>query len=489
MTEYNNKILYAAFKSRDPRFDGRFYVGVTSTGIYCRSTCRAKVPMEKNCVFFRTAAEAEAAGFRPCLTCRPELAPGFAPQDSKAILAERAARFLEEQCCSGKKLDQLAADLGYTDRYLRQVFSETYHVTPIQYMQTCRLLLAKELLTDTALPVTDIAMVSGFGSIRRFNDAFKKQYRMAPTDLRRKRSAVSQESAEIKISLGYRQPYQWSMILDFLKERAIPGVEWVENDTYCRTIRLKNKNGEEASGTVCVSNNPRKSCLEVSMSDGLLCIMPQLLARLKNLFDLYCDPDAVSMIADDMERLQPGSFIPGIRVPGCIDPFEISVRAVLGQQITVKAARTLAGRLTKQFGTPIKTDLPNLQYAFPSAEIIAALDGNIEEHLGPLGIIASRARAIGELAKIFSGTGSSIGTDPEKALETLLSIKGIGPWTAGYIGMRAFNHTDAFLESDYGVKKVFPGISPKEIRKRSETLRPWRSYAMMMIWQLESQTQ
>jgi len=482
-SEYDDKILYAAFKARDPRFDGRFYVGVKSTGIYCRSTCRAKMPVERNCTFFHTAAEAEAAGFRPCLTCRPELAPGFAPLDSKSMLAERAARFLEEQCCSGRSLEELAAELGYTDRYLRQVFSEAYHVTPIQYMQTCRLLLSKELLTDTALPVTDVAMISGFGSIRRFNDAFKKRYRMAPTDLRKKYSAGKKKDSDIKISLGYRKPYRWDLILEFFKGRELPGVEFVNDGTYYRTVRLKDRNGSDVLGTVCVANNPDKSALEVSMSDSLLCVMPQLLVQLKNLFDLYCDPDAVGVISDEMEKLRPGAFIPGIRIPGCADPFEMSVRAVLGQQITVKAARTLVGRFAERFGTPVKTDIPQLRYAFPSAEEIAALGDGIEDELGSLGIIARRASTIGELARIFVEPGK-LGADPEKEIEKLVSLKGIGPWTANYIAMRALGHTDAFLEADYGVKKVFSGMTPKEIRSASEAFRPWRSYAMMMIWQL-----
>jgi len=353
MTMENDSSLYAAFKAKDPRFDGRFFVGISSTGIYCRPVCRAKQPKAENCTYYRTAAEAEQAGYRPCLLCRPELAPGTSVTDANANLAYRAAKMLERNCANGKSLDELAGRLGYTVRHLRRVFTAEYNVSPVQYLQTCRLLLAKNLITDTNLPILEIAMAAGFGSLRRLNDSFKKHYHLTPTALRKKMPEGTRHSSDITLVLGYRPPYHWGEMLHFLAGRAIPGIEMVKNGEYMRSVHLKNAEGKNVYGWVRVSHKPEKNALSVTMSETLLTVLPQILARIRHLFDLHCDPDAVYETLKAMNDIRPGLCKLGTRVPGCFYAYEKAIRTVLGQQITVKAASTLAARIVAAYGTPL----------------------------------------------------------------------------------------------------------------------------------------
>lgn len=474
---------YAAFQSKDARFDGRFFVGISTTGIYCRPVCRAKLPKPENCSFYTTAAAAEQAGFRPCLLCRPELAPGNAPVDASSSLSYRAAKLLEETCGCEQSLTQLAGRLGCTDRHLRRVFTAEYHVTPIQYLQTCRLLLAKNLLTDTDLSVIYVAMASGFGSLRRFNDLFQKHYRLSPTALRRQTKEKDKPHSDVTLALGYRPPYQWQQMLDFLTLRAIPGVEMVKNETYLRTVCLQ-AGERQVSGWVRVSHQPQKNVLTVTMDTSLLPVLPQVLSRIRHLFDLYCDPQAVNQGISSMNQIRPNLSICGTRVPGSFDPFEMAVRAVLGQQITIKGARTLAARLVAAYGTPVQTGIEGLTHAFPSPGAILALDAPISNHLGPLGITGARANTILELAQAFS-TGSidfSFCPHPETEVQKLLALPGIGAWTAQYIAMRAMGWTDAFPHTDYGIRKALAPRTPKEILDLAEMWRPWRSYATVNLW-------
>ncbi|KAF5058570.1 putative bifunctional transcriptional activator/DNA repair enzyme AlkA [anaerobic digester metagenome] len=476
--------LYAAFVAKDSRFDGRFFVGISSTGIYCRPVCLARQPKAENCTFYATAAQAEQEGYRPCLLCRPELAPGTSITDATTKLAYKAARILEEKCGGGESLDKIAGLLGCTDRHLRRVFTKEYNVTPLQYLQTCRLLLAKNLLTDTNLNVLDIAMASGFGSLRRFNDVFKKHYHLTPTSLRKQTVAENHKNREITFALGYRPPYQWEDMLNFLAGRAIAGVEVVKNGEYMRTVHLKNAKGMYDSGWIRVGHKPQKNDLSVTMSETLLPVLPQILARIRHLFDLYCNPEAVYETLKVMNNIRPGLCIVGTRVPGCFNAFEMAVRAVLGQQISVKSASTLAARLVSQYGTPIQTGIEGLTHAFPSPEDILALDGPIENHFGPLGVIGTRSRTIYELArKITQGEiDFTFCLQPEKEMKKLMEIPGIGNWTAQYIGMRAMEWPDAFLETDAGVKKALQPHTSKELLKMAESWRPWRSYATINLW-------
>ena len=484
MLESEDRAWYAASKSKDTRFDGRFFVGVSSTEIYCRRVCRAKLPKAENCRFYATAAEAEQAGFRPCLLCRPELAPGSAPVDAAVSLAHRAARFLEENCGNLGSLEELARRLGCTSRHLRRTFAAEYSVSPIQYLQTCRLLLAKSLLTDTGLPVLSVAMTAGFGSLRRFNDLFKRRYHLAPTALRREAAGAKGEGGGITLALGYRPPYRWEQMLDFLAPRAIPGVEMVRDGEYLRTVRLAAGDGRHVYGWVRVGCRSQRNLLTVTVDAALLPVLPQVLSGIRRLFDLYCDPDTVYEGLSSMNTIRPGLCVPGTRLPGCFDAFEMTVRAVLGQQITVKAARTLAGRFAAAYGVPVRTGIEGLTHAFPSPEAITALAGPIENHLGPLGVTAARAKTILALARTFvQGTiDFSFGARPETEMRKLLKLPGIGDWTAQYIAMRAMGWPDAFPYTDYGVKKALAPRTPKEILTLAEAWRPWRGYAAVNLW-------
>lgn len=484
MQKNENQMWYAAFKAKDTRFDGRIFVGVSSTGIYCRPICRAKLPKAENCTFYTTAAAAEEAGFRPCILCRPELAPGNAPVDSTSSLAHRAARLLEEECGSDQSIEKIANRLGCTDRHLRRAFTAEFSVSPVQYLQTCRLLLAKNLLTDTNLSVTQVAMTAGFGSLRRFNDLFKKQYHLVPTALRRRKVLSESQGDQITLLLSYRPPYQWQQMLDFLSLRAIPGVETIRDREYLRTVCLEASGQRQVHGWIRVGDRPQKSALSVTVSTTLMPVLPQILMRVRFLFDLYCDPDAVYEALASMNIIHPGLCIRGTRLPGSFDSFEMAVRAVLGQQITVKAARTLAARLVETYGMSFQTGIEGLTHTFPSPEDIIALDGPISNHLGPLGIIGVRANTILELAQVLvqSNIEFNFYAQPEIELQKLMAISGIGPWTAQYIAMRAMGWPDAFLHTDHGVKKALAPRTPKEILNLAEAWRPWRSYATINLW-------
>lgn len=480
----NDSGLYAAFQAKDARFDGRFFVGISTTGIYCRPVCRARKPKPENCTFYTTAAEAEQAGYRPCLLCRPEVAPGTSITDASANLVYRAARMLEKNCGNRQSLEEIAARLGYTDRHLRRVFTAEYNVSPVQYLQTCRLLLAKNLLTDTDLSVLDVAMAAGFGSLRRFNDLFKKHYNLAPTALRKKLSKEKKHNSDITLALGYRPPYHWDKMLNFLAGRAIAGIEVVNNGEYMRTVQLENPEGKSVYGWVRVGHEPKKNALSVTMNESLLPVLPQVLARIRHLFDLYCDPDAVYETLKVMNDIRPGLCTLGTRVPGCFNTFEMSVRAVLGQQITVKAAGTLAARIVETYGTPIQTGISGLTHIFPSPQDILAMGENITNNLGLLGVISARSNTIYELARalIQEEIDFDLCAQPEEEMKKLMAIRGIGSWTAQYIAMRAMEWPDAFLETDAGVKKALQPHTSKELLKMAEAWRPWRSYATVNLW-------
>ncbi|MGI6033958.1 MAG: DNA-3-methyladenine glycosylase 2 family protein [Coriobacteriales bacterium] len=479
--ETRKRALYAAFSSRDPRFDGRVFVGVSSTGIYCRTVCSAHMPKYENCTFFHTAAEAEAAGYRPCLRCRPEMAPGLSSIDANASLARRAAELLRENCATGLDLQTLAAKLGYTDRHLRRVFIDGYGVTPSQYVQTCRLLLAKSLLTDSGLPVSAVARASGFGSVRRFNDAFKKQYHLTPTNLRKQ--GGKGERGQIALRLGYRAPYQFDKLLSFFEMRVMEGVEKVEDGAYLRTARIPLADGTSATGWVRVANDEKRHALVVTMSESLLVCVPAVVARVRRQFDTDCDPFAIAEKLASLDDAVPGAAVPGTRVPGCFDAFETCCRAILGQQVTVAAANRLAARVAHELGKRIDTGIEGLDRSFPTAAEICAID-DIEGTLGPLGVIKTRSRAIAQIARLIEegeldfGPGAPI----EEQMERLLSIKGIGPWSANYIAMRTLGYTDAFLETDSGIAHALPDLSPKERLELAEQWRPWRSYANLSLW-------
>lgn len=466
-------ICYEALRSHDTRFDGKFFVAVSSTGIYCRPVCRVRLPKEDNCTFYRTAAEAERAGYRPCLKCRPELAPGNSLLEASADLAREAAAIIEENCGNDESLAELAARLGCTDRHLRRVFEAEFHVTPLQYRQTCRLLLAKNLLTDTRLSVLEVAMASGFGSLRRFNAVFEKEYRLTPTALRKQYEKQERSQNGFTVEIGYRPPYEWERMLTFLSARAIGGVELVRDGCYWRTVHIK-----DSTGWIKVENRPARNALAVTLSDSLVRVLPQVLARARRLFDTACDPWQISQALGNLRELDERLPVCGIRVPGCFEPFETAARAILGQQISVRAATTLAGRVAESFGTAVETGVEGLTYRFPTAEQVSKLE-NIEERFGELGVIAARSRTIQSLAALFSEKELR-----EISKEDLLTIKGIGPWSAEYIAMRVVGDTDAFMPGDLGIRKALAPRTQKEIETCSEAWRPWRAYAALNLWTL-----
>lgn len=480
----NTDGLYAAFIAKDARFDGRFFVGISSTGIYCRPVCRAKQPKIENCSFYHTSAEAEQAGYRPCLLCRPELAPGTSITDATANLAYRAARMLEESCGDGQSIEEIASQLGCTDRHLRRVFTAEYNVAPVQYLQTCRLLLAKSLLTDTDLSVLEVAMAAGFGSLRRFNDLFKKQYNLSPTALRKRVTDEQRYNGNITLTLGYRPPYHWEQMLSFLAGRTIKGVEVVKNDEYMRTVNLENAEGKHIYGWVRIGHKPKQNALAVTISETLLPVLPQVLARVRHMFDLYCDPDAIYKTLKVMNEIHPNICVLGTRLPGCFNAFEMAVRAVLGQQITVKAAGTLAARIVNTYGMPVQMDIAGLTHIFPTPEVILAMGGDVQNNLGALGVTSARSNTIYELARALIQGDIDFGlcVKPEDEMKKLMKIRGIGSWTAQYIAMRAMEWPDAFLETDAGIKKALPDYSSKELLNIAEAWRPWRSYATVNLW-------
>jgi AraC family transcriptional regulator, regulatory protein of adaptative response / DNA-3-methyladenine glycosylase II len=475
--------LYSALASRDPRFDGVFYVGVTSTGIYCRPVCTAKTPKAANCRFFDSREGAEKARFRPCLRCRPELAPGSAPVDDAHRIANLIAQRIDEGMLDdGAGLERVAMQFGWSSRQIRRIVHKELGVSPIELVLTRRLLLAKQLLTETTLPITDVAFASGFSSLRRFNDAFSGRYGMPPTRFRKatengERSHASSDT--FRLQLGYRAPFDWHGILTFLGARAMKGIECVTDDAYLRTIRLA-----DHRGWVRVTNDPEKRALTVELTHSLTPVLPVLLRRLRDVFDLSARPDIISSHLENDSALRKAvRRNHGLRVPGAFDGFELAVRAILGQQVTVKGATTLAGRFAEAFGEPVDTPFELLTRACPSPEAVAALDAR---RIASLGIVQSRVKSIVALARVVASGELRIeaGADPDSTIAQLAGLPGIGPWTAHYIAMRALRWPDAFPKEDIALRNALGGISPREAETRSQSWRPWRSYATLHLWRL-----
>jgi AraC family transcriptional regulator, regulatory protein of adaptative response / DNA-3-methyladenine glycosylase II len=466
---------YRALKAHDPRFDGRFFVGVSSTRIYCRPVCSVRMPRRDHCHFFASAAAAEVEGYRPCLRCRPELAPGNASVDAIARLAQGAVDLIENGVLDAGGIEHLSARVGVTSRHLRRIFDTEFGVSPIEYAQTQRLLLAKRLLTDTALPVTEIALASGFASVRRFNALFKARYRMAPGRLREARGGKALP-ATLAFELVYRPPYDWTAMLEFLRNRAIEGVESVTGDTYARNVAISH-GGTLHLGRIDIQRASRKSALRVLLSPSLARAIPAVLSRVKHAMDLACDP---AVIAAALGPLAAAS--PGLRVPGTFDGFELAVRAVVGQQISVRAARTVLGRIAKAFGETLADDEDvALSRLFPTAARIAALSPG---ELVALGLTNARARTV--IAVAAELAAGRIRLEPESDVATtvdaLTALPGIGIWTANYIAMRALRWPDAFLASDLVVLKALAETRAPRAERISESWRPWRAYAVMHLW-------
>ena len=481
---------YLALQARDARFDGRFFIGVTSTGIYCRPVCKVRMPRRENCRFFGHAAQAESAGFRPCLRCRPELAPHsilWSIQDASYILAHQAARLLDEPEAWGGGLpsvERLAARLGVSDRHVRRIFEAQFGVSPVQYLQTRRLLTAKQLLADTDLPITQVALVSGYSSVRRFNAAFLEHYGLNPTRLRRE--GASPPAQGMAIRLGYRPPYDVPAMLGFFARRAIAGVEHIDSagperssGRLSRTVAIES-GGKLHKGWLEAEFDEPRYQLVLRVSDSLHAALPLVIHRLKAALDLDADPQAINGVLH--ESFPQGD---GLRVPGAMSGFELAVRAVLGQQVTVAAARTLAQRMVDRFGEPIATPFPQLARLFPEPAVLAHAGGDA---LGQLGVVKQRQAAIVALAQAVAGRQLQLhgGADVQATLQQLKALPGIGDWTAQYIAMRALRWPDAFPAGDVALHKAL-GVQGKPNPARaalesSQAWKPWRSYAVIRAW-------
>jgi AraC family transcriptional regulator of adaptative response / DNA-3-methyladenine glycosylase II len=465
---------YRALSTHDARFDGRFFVGVSSTRIYCRPVCRVRTPRADHCRYFQSAAAAEVAGYRPCLRCRPELAPGFASVDATERLAQAAVELIDGGVLENGGLERLAARLGVTSRHVRRIFERSFGVTPVEYAQTQRLLLAKRLLTDTALPVTEVALASGFNSVRRFNALWKARYRMPPARLR-KESAGTQSTAAMRFEVAYRPPYDWAALLEFLAARAVPGLESIAGNAYRRTLAIDHR-GTRHVGWISAQPAARRAALVLEVAPSLSRVVPQVLARARHAFDLACHPEDVAAALGPL-----AARAPGLRVPGTVDGFELAVRAIVGQQVSVRAARTLVARIVARHGETIATTDAALTHTFAKPGILAAL---APDDLASLGVLPARARTIIDVAQAVDAgeLDLSAGADVDTARKRLAAIRGIGPWTIEYIAMRALGWPDAFPAGDLVVLKSLGETRAARAAAHSKAWQPWRAYAVMHLW-------
>jgi AraC family transcriptional regulator of adaptative response / DNA-3-methyladenine glycosylase II len=479
--DLDHDACYRAVAQRDPRFDGRFFTGVKTTGIYCRPICPARTPHKENVTFFPTAAAAQEAGFRPCLRCRPETAPDLGAWRGTSNTVSRALALIELGALDEARLDTFAERLGIGERHLRRLFQQHLGASPVAVAQTRRVLLAKQLIHETKLPMAEIAFAAGFGSIRRFNETFQTLFGRAPRELRRASAedVPAGPSGEIALLLRYQPPYDWPTVLDFLRRRAISGIEVVTADRYSRTIAL-----DGAQGVVMVEHVPQKNALRATVRFPKLSSLPAIIARLRRVFDLGADPVAIAAhLAQDPVLAPLVEARPGLRVPGNWDGLELAIRAVLGQQITVVAARGLAAKLVAKYGKPLHQPEGALTHVFPEPKALAKAD------LTTLGMPRSRAATLSAVAKdalvrpqIFEATG-----DLEDAIEQLRTIRGVGEWTAQYIALRQLREPDAFPASDIGLMRAIAkhegrGYSAAELLGRADPWRPWRAYAAQHLW-------
>jgi AraC family transcriptional regulator of adaptative response / DNA-3-methyladenine glycosylase II len=469
---------YRALSARDSRFDGRFFTGVVTTGIYCRPVCPARTPRRENVRFFPCAAAAEKEGFRACRRCRPDAAPGTPAWAGTSATVARALRLISAGVLDERPVDALSAQLGIGDRHLRRLFRDELGASPGEIAATRRVHFARNLLFETDLPVADVAFSAGFGSIRRFNEAFRDSFACTPAEYRRARNAAPLP-AGLTLKLPYQPPFRWRDLEAFLAPRMIPGVETLAGGVYRRAFA-----DGETRGIVEIEPAPGEHALDLRLPSVRPAELLAITTRARRLFDVDAD---VGTIADHLSRdpnlRRDVRSAPGIRVPGCWDPFEVAVRAILGQQVTIAAATTLAGRLVRALGTPLDRPAGAVTHLFPSAAAVASAD------LSRLGVPRSRAAALARFAQacVRGELDGGAGPDLETFVGKLTAIPGIGPWTAQYVAMRA-------LPSVRGARCpaaiCWPGASPrpdessaeKELEEMSRAWRPWRSYAAFYLW-------
>lgn len=481
------RVCYRALESRDARFDGRLFVGVSSTGVYCRPICSARTPKFEYCSFYSSAAAAQEAGFRPCLRCRPEIAPELASWRGTSNSVLRALALIAEGALDGpgKSVDKLAARLGIGERQLRRLFIEHLGAAPISVAQTRRVLFAKQLIHDTRIPMTEVALAAGFSSQRRFNEIFLNLFHRPPRALRRKQGSGTERQGVV-LHLKYRPPYEWDDILAFLDARAIAGVELIENGRYLRTVEI-----DGARGSIAVAHLPKKESIEVAILFPNVRALPAIVARVRQLFDIGADIDTINRhLSADPLLAKLVSQRPGLRAPGGWSGFEVAIRAVIGQQVSVAAARKLAGELVRLHGSAVPQPFrihPALSLAFPEPGRLAASSGiklpMPEARLLTLRAVADAAMANPDLFNPLART--------EETIARLRTIRGVGEWTAHYIALRAGRESDAFPVTDVGILRGASSIhgtkiTPSLLLSRAEAWRPWRAYAAQHLWAVGS---
>ncbi len=481
----DREVCYRALQSRDARFDGLLFVGVTSTGIYCRPICPARTAMFENCRFFGSAAAAQEAGFRPCLRCRPETAPDLASWRGTSNTVSRALALITDGALDGNgaSVETLAERLGLGERQLRRLFLQHLGASPISVAQTRRVLFAKQLIHETRMPMTEVALAAGFGSVRRFNEIFRDLFHRPPGALRQKISG-SPAGAEtgVALRLRYRPPYDWDSMLDYLQARAIPSIEVVENGSYLRTVEI-----DGFVGSVEVAHLPQRQSLGITIRFPNVRSLPAIVTRVRRLFDIGADIETIDAHLSLDPLLAPlVARRPGLRAPGGWDGFELAVRAILGQQVSIAAARRLAGQLVALHGKPVTTgniSHSSLSHVFPTAEHLASTDSI------SLGMPRARQLSLKALAEATAADPNlfrPFGTI-EEAIVQLRKICGVGEWTAQYIALRALREMDAFPASDIGLLRGAATIygvrsTSASLLHRAESWRPWRAYAAQHLW-------
>lgn len=468
------RVCSRARLSRDARFDGKFFIGVRGSKVYCRPICPAPTAKEENCRYFPTAAAAAEAGYRPCLRCRPECSPGTPAWVGTPNTVSRALRLIGESGLEGGGVETLAERLGVGARHLRRLFVRHLGATPMAVAQTRRLQFAKKLIDETTLPMGQIAIASGFGCVRRFNAGIRNVYHRTPTQLRHlaRQTSVQPENQYV-FRLRFRPPYDWPGMLSFLAPRALPGVEVVEADRYRRSISVNGKRGNFE-----VSLDESQNSLLVRVQFGDPCALFLIIERIRAMFDLNADwTTIVRTLQADPALARRVAARPGLRVPGCWNGFELATRAILGQQISVKGATTFAGRLVTTFGERF-SPAPGITHLFPTPQAIA--DARLES----IGLTKARSETIRALARSVRDAQINFEaiTDSEDFLARLTQIPGIGRWTAQYVAMRALGEPDAMPAGDLGLLHALDLKSARELEMRSEAWRPWRAYATMYLW-------
>jgi len=494
MNLLDRESCYRALQTRDPRFDGRIFVGVASTGIYCRPICPARTPKFEHCRFFASAAAAQEAGFRPCLRCRPETAPDLASWRGTSNSVSRALALIAEGALDDEEagVGALAERLGIGERQLRRLFKQHLGASPIAVAQTRRVLFAKQLIHETGMPMAEVALAAGFGSVRRFNETFRDLFQRPPSALRRKSQKALPDGAAaaagVTLRLRYRPPYDWPAMLAYLATRAIAGVERVEGGIYRRTVALDGR-----FGTVEVAHRPDRDTLAVTIRFPSVQALPAIVARVRRVFDVGADIETIGAHLSRDPLLAPlVAERPGLRAPGGWDGFELAVRAILGQQVTVEAARRLAGQLVALCGEELPAEQrvdPGLSHAFPAPAQMLAAD---LDRLGMPGARRAALRALAEAAATDPHLFRPFGTIDE-AIARLRRIPGVGEWTAQYIALRALRETDAFPASDIGLLRgagAVNGTRPTaaELVGRAEPWRPWRAYAAQHLWAVDARS-